>query len=268
VAKRRAITLTSMNFPFTAIVGQPQLKTALLLCAVDPSLGGVLIRGDKGTAKSTAARALTEVLPPIVASPVARTTARLGSRPNIAKSAPAQRLNRPACRSSRCRSVRPKIACLVRSICSVHCKAPNAHFKPGLLAAAHRGILYIDEVNLLPDHLVDVLLDVAAMGVNSVQREGLSITHPARFALIGTMNLEEGDLASATARSFRLDGRSRPRRATRRCARKSCAAALHSKQIKLVTQRSGRPSSKHYAGRSKPRKRCCRKWNCPMRCST
>ncbi|MFL9925968.1 putative cobaltochelatase [Herbaspirillum lusitanum] len=183
-------------FPFSAIVGQPLLKSALLLCAVDPGIGGVLIRGDKGTAKSTAARGLAQVLPAI---------ARV-----------------PGC-AFNCLPGKPAAAC---EIC--HPQQPAAHpaavpfvtlplgatedrvlgtldlqralqgaqraFQPGLLASAHRGILYIDEVNLLADHLVDVLLDVAAMGVNSVQREGLSVTHPARFTLIGTMNLEEGDL--------------------------------------------------------------------------
>ena len=197
MARRRAAhEMTSINFPFAAIVGQPQLKSALLLCAVDPTLGGVLIRGDKGTAKSTAARALIDILPLI------------------------ERIAGCVFNCS------PGTACEHCEICSdasavVHAatvpfvtlplgatedrvlgtldleralQGVKRAFQPGLLAAAHRGILYIDEVNLLPDHLVDVLLDAAAMGVNSVQREGLSVTHPARFTLIGTMNLEEGDL--------------------------------------------------------------------------
>lgn len=183
-----------MNFPFSAIVGQPQLKTALLLCAVDPSLGGVLIRGDKGTAKSTAARALTDVLPTI------RRVA--GCAYNCAPGQPAEHCE--VCTGAEAESASVPFITLplgatedrVLGTLDLQRALQGAEraFKPGLLAAAHRGILYIDEVNLLPDHLVDVLLDVAAMGVNSVQREGLSITHPARFALIGTMNLEEGDL--------------------------------------------------------------------------
>src|SRR5450830_147818 len=191
--------MTDLNnslFPFSAIVGQPQLKQALLLCAVDPTLGGVLIRGDKGVAKSTAARALTAVLPPIARVP--------GCAFNCPPHAPAA-----ACAICTAGTPHASLAAvpfvtlplgatedrvlgtldLARAL-----KGEVNALQPGLLAAAHRGILYIDEVNLLPDHLVDVLLDVAAMGINAVQREGLSVSHPARFTLIGTMNLEEGDL--------------------------------------------------------------------------
>lgn len=186
---------TALYFPFSAIVGQSQLKTALLLCAVDPGLGGVLIRGDKGTAKSTAARALTAVLPAI--------TRRAGCAFNCHPDAPYGECE--VCHEAAAASTGPVpfvtlplgatedrvlgTLDLQRAL-----QGAQRTFQPGLLAAAHRGILYIDEVNLLADHLVDVLLDVAAMGVNSVQREGLSVTHPARFTLIGTMNQEEGDL--------------------------------------------------------------------------
>ncbi|WP_432740643.1 putative cobaltochelatase [Methylobacter sp. G7] len=195
------------TFPFSAIVEQTQLKTALLLCAVDPSLGGVLIRGDKGTAKSTAARALTGILPliervdgcafncapgvpyqhcetcnPVGANSFALlTAARINSRPQ-----PVPFITLPL------GATEDRVIGTLDLEQAL--KGGRRVFKPGLLAAAHRGILYIDEVNLLPDHLVDVLLDAAAMGVNAVQREGLSVTHPARFTLIGTMNLEEGDL--------------------------------------------------------------------------
>ncbi|WP_027150246.1 putative cobaltochelatase [Methylobacter tundripaludum] len=195
------------SFPFSAIVEQTQLKTALLLCAVDPSLGGVLIRGDKGTAKSTAARALTDILPliervdgcafncapgvpyqhcetcnPVGANSFALlTAARINSRPQ-----PVPFITLPL------GATEDRVIGTLDLEQAL--KGGQRVFKPGLLAAAHRGILYIDEVNLLPDHLVDVLLDAAAMGVNAVQREGLSVTHPARFTLLGTMNLEEGDL--------------------------------------------------------------------------
>ncbi|MDD4905426.1 MAG: putative cobaltochelatase [Methylobacter tundripaludum] len=195
------------TFPFSAIVEQTQLKTALLLCAVDPSLGGVLIRGDKGTAKSTAARALTDILPliervdgcafncapgvpyqhcetcnPVGANSFALlTAARINSRPQ-----PVPFITLPL------GATEDRVIGTLDLEQAL--KSGSRVFKPGLLAAAHRGILYIDEVNLLPDYLVDVLLDAAAMGVNAVQREGLSVTHPARFTLIGTMNLEEGDL--------------------------------------------------------------------------
>lgn len=188
--------MNRVNFPFSAIVGQAQLKTALLLCAVDPSLGGVLIRGDKGTAKSTAARALIDILPPIKRA--------LGCAYNCSPNTPYDQCEicNDAARVIQDSSVPfitlPLGATEDRVIGTLDLeralKGAKRVFQPGLLAAAHRGILYIDEVNLLPDHLVDVLLDAAAMGQNSVQREGLSVTHPARFTLIGTMNLEEGDL--------------------------------------------------------------------------
>ena len=184
----------STIFPFSAIVGQEQLRQALMLCAVDPSIGGVLIRGDKGTAKSTAARALAAVLPP-----VARVA---GCAFNCA---PGQRAEPcEVCRGGDAQAAAVPFVTLPlgatedRVLGSLDIaqalQGGTRAFQPGLLASAHRGLLYIDEVNLLADHLVDVLLDVAAMGVNSVQREGLSISHPARFTLVGTMNLEEGDL--------------------------------------------------------------------------
>ena len=188
--------MNRISFPFSAIVGQSQLKTALLLCAVDPSLGGVLIRGDKGTAKSTAARALVDILPPIKRT--------LGCAYNCSPNAPYEQCEicNDAAHVIQDSAVPfvtlPLGATEDRVIGTLDLeralKGAKRVFQPGLLASAHRGILYIDEVNLLPDHLVDVLLDAAAMGQNSVQREGLSVTHPARFTLIGTMNLEEGDL--------------------------------------------------------------------------
>jgi len=188
--------MNQATFPFSAIVEQTQLKTALLLCAVDPSLGGVLIRGDKGTAKSTAARALTDILPLIERI--------AGCAFNCAPHAPYQHCE--ICNAEHATAQADTVPFVTLPLGATEdrvigtldleqaLKGGQRVFKPGLLASAHRGILYIDEVNLLPDHLVDVLLDAAAMGVNTVQREGLSISHPARFTLIGTMNLEEGDL--------------------------------------------------------------------------
>jgi magnesium chelatase subunit D len=189
-----------MYFPFTAIVGQEQLKTALLLCAVDPGIGGVLIRGDKGSAKSTAARALTAILPPIdrvagcafnclpgqPCQHCERCSAPPDAAPALSAPAPVPFVTLPlGATEDRVLGTLDLQQAL---------KGAQQAFQPGLLASAHRGILYIDEVNLLADHLVDVLLDVAAMGVNAIEREGLSVRHPARFTLIGTMNLEEGDL--------------------------------------------------------------------------
>jgi magnesium chelatase subunit D len=188
-------------YPFAAVVGQERLKQALILNAINPLIGGVLIRGEKGTAKSTAARGLAELLPPIamvVGCP-------FHCHPELPE------LMCDACRKRRAegetlpRRDRPMVVVdlplgttedrllgtidLERAI-----KSGEKHFEPGLLAAANRGILYVDEVNLLDDHLVDVLLDAAAMGVNVVEREGISYVHPARFILVGTMNPEEGEL--------------------------------------------------------------------------
>jgi magnesium chelatase subunit D len=183
------------GYPFSALVGQERLKTALLICAVNSAIGGVVVRGDKGTAKSTAARALAEIL-----SPIQR---KVGCAFNCLPEQPIS-----ACETCHqnfeIETVKipfidlPIGATEDRLLGSLDferaLKEGRRAFQPGLLASANRGILYIDEENLLPDHLVDVLLDVAAMGVNTIQREGLSISHPSRIALIGTMNLEEGDL--------------------------------------------------------------------------
>src|SRR3984957_5470549 len=186
-----------MDYPFAALVGQDQLKTALLLNAVYPAIGGVLIRGEKGTAKSTADRALAALLPPLKVVE--------GCPFQCDPSAPWQEC--PHCSAIRERSAveapvpfidLPLGATEDRVIGTLDferaLREGRRAFQPGLLASAHRGILYIDEVNLLPDHLVDVLLDAAAMGVNTVQREGVSVIHPACFLLVGTMNPEEGEL--------------------------------------------------------------------------
>ena len=164
-------TGSEAGFPFSAVVGQEQLQLALILCAVHPGIGGVLVRGEKGTAKSTVVRALANLLPPVVDETGAR-PARLVELPvgatedRVVGSLDLERVLRDG----------------------------EQAFRPGLLAAAHHGVLYVDEVNLLPDHLVDVLLDAAAMGRVHVERDGVSHSHPARFVLVGTMNPEEGEL--------------------------------------------------------------------------
>jgi len=201
-------------FPFTAIVGQDELKRSLLLCVIDPAIGGVMVMGHRGTGKSTAVRALAALLP--------RMDFITGCPYNCDPASPS-----PIC---------------------PHCTQPNVHtdhhhtgpvpvvdlplgatedrvvgsldveralvdgvqtFAPGLLARANRGFLYIDEVNLLEDHLVDLLLDVAASGVNVVEREGISIRHPARFVLVGSGNPEEGDLRPQLLDRFGLHARIR-----------------------------------------------------------
>ncbi|MDX6241886.1 MAG: magnesium chelatase subunit, partial [Kribbellaceae bacterium] len=185
----------SNGFPFTAVVGMDDLQLALVLAAVSPAIGGVLIRGEKGTAKSTAVRALTEILPAVDVADGCRFSCDPDHPDPDCPDAPhaAGGSARPA------RLVElPVGATEDRVLGSLHLERALSEgvtvYEPGLLAAAHRGLLYVDEVNLLHDHLVDVLLDAAAMGRATVERDGISITHPARFVLVGTMNPEEGEL--------------------------------------------------------------------------
>ncbi|MEV4265456.1 magnesium chelatase subunit D family protein [Kribbella sp. NPDC049584] len=185
----------STGFPFTAVVGMEDLQLALILAAISPAIGGVLIRGEKGTAKSTAVRALTEILPPVDVVPGCRFSCDPDRPDADCPDGPhtGERTVRPA------RLVElPVGATEDRVLGSLHLEKALAEgvtaYEPGLLAAAHRGLLYVDEVNLLHDHLVDVLLDAAAMGRATVERDGVSVTHPARFVLVGTMNPEEGEL--------------------------------------------------------------------------
>lgn len=183
-----------VRFPFPAIVGQDQMKVALILNAIDPAIGGVLIRGGKGTAKSTAARGLAALLPPIAVAE----GCRFGCEPGQ-QWCPGGGMHGEGMEWRPTPVVDlPLGATEERLVGSISVGAAlsegRLEFEPGLLAAAHRGVLYIDEVNLLPDHLVDVLLDAAASGVNVVERDGVSFTHPSRFILVGTMNPEEGEL--------------------------------------------------------------------------
>jgi magnesium chelatase subunit I len=187
-------------FPFAAIVGQEEMKQALLVAAVDQTIGGVLVFGDRGTGKSTAVRSLAALLPPIAVVE--------GCRYGCSPDAPS-----PLCPHCGGKSAKSKLKSRMAPVPVVDLPLGATEdrvvgaldleraltqgvkvFEPGLLARAHRGFLYIDEVNLLEDHLVDLLLDVAASGENVVEREGLSVRHPARFVLVGTGNPEEGDL--------------------------------------------------------------------------
>ncbi|MFD4320580.1 putative cobaltochelatase [Streptomyces sp. NPDC058548] len=186
----------STRYPFTAVVGMDDLRLALLLNAVSPAVGGVLVRGEKGTAKSTAVRALAELLPavPVVAGcrfSCDPASPDLGCPDGPHEAGPGA--ERPA------RMVElPVGASEDRLVGSLDIEKALSEgvkaFEPGLLASAHRGILYVDEVNLLSDHLIDHLLDAAAMGSSYVEREGVSVRHAARFLLVGTMNPEEGEL--------------------------------------------------------------------------
>jgi magnesium chelatase subunit I len=170
-----------MSFPFSAIVGQDEMKQALLIAAVDPRIGGVMVFGDRGTGKSTAVRALAALLPPI---PAALAGYQDGSPRKGSVPVPFVDLPLGATED------RVVGALDLERALGAGVKA----FEPGLLARANGGFLYIDEVNLLEDHIVDLLLDVAASGENVVEREGLSVRHPARFVLIGSGNPEEGEL--------------------------------------------------------------------------
>jgi Mg-chelatase subunit ChlI len=198
-------------FPFTAIVGQDRMRMALILNAISPQIGGVLIRGERGTAKSTAARAMAALLPeidvfadspfnddpnePKTWSDWAKEHQEHGEELEVAK--------------RRIRFVDLPISATEDRVVGTldieqAIKKGERHFEPGVLAAANRGLLYVDEVNLLDDHVVDLLLDSAAMGVNVVEREGISFSHPARFIFVGTMNPEEGDLRPQLLDRFAL----------------------------------------------------------------
>ena len=193
--------MNKQYFPFTAIVGQDSMKESLILNAVNPKIGGVLVFGEKGTAKSTAVRALTRLLPEI----------------DVIKGCPFHcNPDNPEEMCDKCyqkylkgetferETLRmpvvdlPVSATEDRVVGSLDIEAAiqsgEKKFEPGVLAMANRGILYVDEINLLDDHIVDLLLDSAAMGINTVEREGVSVSHPARFILVGTMNREEGEL--------------------------------------------------------------------------
>ncbi|MGK3204203.1 putative cobaltochelatase [Amycolatopsis sp. MEPSY49] len=183
-------------YPFTAVVGLPDLRLALVLSSISPAVGGVLVRGEKGTAKSTMVRALAGLLPGVDVVDGCRFSCDPAAPDPLCPDGPhdgATSHRRPA------KLVElPVGAAEDRVIGSLHLERALAEgvtdFQPGLLAAAHRGLLYVDEVNLLHDHLVDTLLDAAAMGRATVEREGVSVSHAARFVLIGTMNPEEGEL--------------------------------------------------------------------------
>jgi Mg-chelatase subunit ChlI len=201
----------SRIFPFTAIVGQEHMKRALVLNAVNLRIGGVLIRGERGTAKSVAARALAALLPeitvvadcPFGCDPSRSTTWCTNCRERVDsdQDLPVDR------RRTRFVDL-PVSATEDRVVGTLDIERAiqrgEKHFEPGVLAAANRGVLYVDEVNLLDDHVVDLLLDAAAMGINVIEREGISFNHPARFILVGTMNPEEGDLRPQLLDRFAL----------------------------------------------------------------
>ncbi|MBQ2451388.1 MAG: AAA family ATPase [Lachnospiraceae bacterium] len=183
-------------YPFTAIVGQESMKQALILNLINPALGGVLIRGEKGTAKSTAVRGLCNLLEEVAVVKGCMFHCRPGNVPLCADCSSKEELETV---SYTRRVVELPISATEDRVVGalnmeLAIKKGEKVFEPGILAEANGNILYVDEINLLDDHIVDVLLDSAAMGINTVEREGVSYSHPAKFVLVGTMNPEEGDL--------------------------------------------------------------------------
>ena len=198
------------TFPFTAIIGQDTMKKALVLNVVNPKLGGVLIQGEKGTAKSTAVRALADLLPPRRCIKGCRFHCDPDDRANWCDEC-----------QEKYATEEPPVELLPMKVVELPVSATEDRvvgtldietairegkrsFETGILADANRNILYVDEINLLDDHVVDVLLDSAAMGINTVEREGISYSHPARFSLVGTMNPEEGDIRPQLLDRFAL----------------------------------------------------------------
>jgi magnesium chelatase subunit I len=214
----------AVPFPYAAIVGQEELKLSLLLCVVDPTIGGIMVMGHRGTAKSTAVRALAALLPPVKAVQGCPYSCDPERPAGLCDQCTQPASSRKKTDDDNTTAKKPKSSTIPVPVIDLPLGATEDRvcgtldieraltqgvqaFAPGLLARANRGFLYIDEVNLLEDHLVDVLLDVAASGVNVVEREGISIRHPARFVLVGSGNPEEGDLRPQLLDRFGLHAR-------------------------------------------------------------
>ena len=259
-------------FPFSAIVGQEALREALLACAVDPAIGGVLVRGERGTAKSTAVRGLAPLLPPVrvVAGDRYAADPDLGERRPDGPT-PARVVERAGARSSSCRSARRPTACSARSTSTARSPTASARSSPGCWPRRTAGILYVDEVNLLPDHLVDVLLDAAALGRVHVERDGVS--RRARRALPARRDDEPrgGRAAPAAARPLRaVASRCAGSRGPGGAGRRSSAAGSPStRDPAALRRRAGRARTRALAARVArgagarsravrlPRPRCC-----------
>ena len=202
-------TTEKRGYCFTAIVGQEDMKTALVLNVINPNLGGVLIRGEKGTAKSTAVRSLAELLPERAEVAGCRFGCDPADKAHLCGECREKSEETTPVSYGKMAVIDLPVSAtedrVVGTLDMEHAiKTGEKKFEAGILAKANRNILYVDEVNLLDDHVVDVLLDSAAMGVNTVEREGVSYSHPARFILVGTMNPEEGDLRPQLIDRFAL----------------------------------------------------------------
>ena len=260
-----------MVFPFAAIVGQEEMKLALLVAAVEPAVGGVLVFGDRGTGKSTAVRALAALLPPMRVVAGCRYDCDPG-RPTALRRMPDAR-PQPAVWQPSARPVPvvdlPLGATEDRVVGALDLERALAHgekaFEPGLLARAHRGFLYIDEVNLLEDHLVDLLLDVAASGENLVEREGLSVRHPARFVLVGSGNPEEGELRPQLLDRFGLSVEVQHARGPADPDRGRAPARRVRARSGGLRRAAGPRRRRGCAGRSRPRASGWPRSRCPTR---
>ena len=247
-------------FPFTAVIGQEEMKLALLLNVIDPRIGGVMIMGDRGTGKSTTIRALADLLPGIevVAGDPYNSSP---NDPDVQSSDVRERLEKGESLGTEERQV-PMVdlplgatedrLCGTIDIEKALSEGVRA-FEPGLLAKANRGLLYVDEVNLLDDHLVDVLLDSAASGWNTVEREGVSVRHPARFVLIGSGNPEEGELRPQLLDRFGMSVEVRTVRDPEL-------------RVQVVDQRTTSTRPERFLGQfTEPQKPCSNRWCCQER---
>jgi len=273
--------MTTSYFPFSAIVGQDEMKLAILCAAVDARIGGVLVFGDRGTGKSTAVRALAALLPKMKAV----VGCRYACDPADTSSSCDQCPELKSLKAGKPRTHLVPVPVVDLPLGATEDRVVGAldlekaltagvkAFEPGLLARAHRGFLYIDEVNLLEDHLVDLLIDVAASGENVVEREGLSVRHPARFVLVGSGNPEEGELRPQLLDRFGLAVEC-ARRRTSLHAWRWCGGATTSSVTPSTSSRTGRKRTTRSARASSPRASACPtsrcptvRWNAPRSCA-
>ena len=266
---KREITI----YPFTAIVGQERMKLALILNIINPSLGGVLIRGEKGTAKSTAVRSLADLLPKRTQVAGCKFSCSPDDSDYMCEACGQSMADGVAFETteSKMRVIDLPISATEDRVVGTldieqAIKKGEKKFEPGILAQANRNILYVDEINLLDDHVVDILLDSAAMGVNFIEREGISFAHPARFTLVGTMNPEEGDLRPQLIDRFGLVVDVVGEKATRPSAPRSSAEDWTSKKTRRNLKTSTRKNKSAWQTGSPTPPRCCRKSHTRMSC--